>query len=223
MTSRIARILIVTGLLLAALLVLGSACSDSDSNGDGPDATEDGATADPDATEDPNATVDPNASGDPDGDGSGSGPTPTEDPVASETRSLVRDVESGARRLQSQLRRLETQVARAPAVNPGTPSADEDEDEEIHWFEECCEDAPGDFGEEISEMRRALDELEAIYSEAGDDESLDAVGAIEASLANIEASIQVLPTLPAAESAASVLDDIEADVEAIGVATADLR
>ena len=111
-------------------------------------------------------------------------------------------------------------MAQSPGFRPGTPREDE---ERGLWFEECCDDTIGDFIEEFNELREELPDLVEIYEEAEDVESLAVVEAIGSSVANMEATLVVLATLPTNETANSVFEDITAELAVLSEATANLR
>ena len=221
----VTRFLMTLGAVLLLAMALGVACGGGSESGDeAPQATETGETSEPGNTSPPNGTTDPNETVDPDAtppsheNGSIGDPAPTEDLVAEETRQNIRSIERSVRKLGSLLRILGTRVAQGGRSAFGTP-----EGPDVDWFDECCDDSLGDFSEELRDISRELPELVEIYEEADDQESLELVERIGSEVANIDASLSVLASLPDGSSAGTLLEEISLEIDALADAVTNLR
>jgi hypothetical protein len=213
-------------LLLSVVLLLAAACGGSDSDDDSatntPDATDIAAGTPAPETVEPGATS-------VDGDetpGNGDEPTadldPTEEAVAETTARDVRELERSAQKLNSLSRILSSRVGQAGPSLLGTPSEDNDNNEE-RWFDDCCENIAGDLAEELDSMKFLLPGLSEIYEGAGDQERQAAVDDIATSIANIEASLAVMESLPTSEGAADIVEDISTELQNLTEAIATLQ
>lgn len=218
------RFLPVTpGVLLSLVLLVSAACggSGSSSNGENTPSNSD-RTATAISTSEPTATLEPGAptyTPGPTAASSGDQATSTPSQVSRQTSRLIRDVEIGARKLDTYNRILSIRIGQVANPIGGTP---ENPVDTSRWFNECCDSAIGDFDQVIRDIRRSLDSLTQIYQDAGDSQSLAAIDDIAASVANIEASIAVFPTLPTPDTAGTIMQDISDEITSLVEATSNL-
>lgn len=203
---------LLLGTVLLVVALLFAACGGSS---DSDDRTPDSQGA---GTSVPGGTPDPNATERTDGQESADDATPTDDGVARETRSAIREIERSVRRIDSIVRRLPGRISRPSQLLLGTPAEPVQD-----WFDECCDDTLRDLDEELRTIRQESLELVTIYEEVGDQSSLGVVEQVGIAAANIEASINVIALLSSSAGAGSILREASLEVEALAEAVSSLR